>query len=302
VRPLMGRAGEMAGKGEAEAKGLVLPRFLRRPARALQRIEWKVPHRFGLKAFLVFALATVGAGVWFGGHVTTVVSALTAKAGLAITEVKITGQSETSEVNVLERLAIGEYPSLLTYDVDKARARIELLPWVKTATLKKLFPNTLEVAIAERTPYALWQHAGEISLIDDAGRVITDAVDERYLKLPFVTGPGAGERAHEFIDLVATVPELAGRVRAGMLISGRRWTVVFKNGVEVLLPIEQPAEALATVAKLDAEKSLLSREIAAVDLRLPGRMIVRLNETGLADRKSMLKEREKLARRKRSNT
>jgi cell division protein FtsQ len=78
--------------------------------------------------------------------------------------------------------------------------------------------------------------------------------------------------------------------------------VVFKNGVEALLPIEQPAEALATVARLDARDELLSREIAAVDLRLPGRMIVRLTDDGLAERKAMLKEREKLARRKRSNT
>lgn len=304
MRPVKGRIGEtaMAGRGEAAAQGLVLPRILRRPVRAIQRIEWKVPHRFGLKAFLIFAIGTAGAGMWFGGHAMTVVSAITAKAGLAITEVKITGQSETSEVNVLERLAIGEYPSLLTFDVDKARARVELLPWVKTATLKKLFPNTLEVAIAERTPFALWQHAGEVSLIDDAGRVITDAVDARYANLPFVTGPGAGARAREFVDLVASVPGLAAKVRAGMLISGRRWTVVFNNGVEALLPIEQPAEALATVARLDAQDELLSREIAAVDLRLPGRMIVRLTDDGLAERKAMLKERDKLARRKRSNT
>ena len=51
---------------------------------------------------------------------------------------------------MLDRLAIGTYPSLVTFDVDAARARVEALPWVDQATLRKLYPDTLEVAIAER--------------------------------------------------------------------------------------------------------------------------------------------------------
>ncbi len=306
MRPLTGDdPGIAAGtvpNGGPSARGLVLPRFLRRPARALQRAEWRLPRRFGLKALLAFALATAVTGVLAGGHVVTVVSAVTAWSGLAITEVKITGQSETSEVAVLDRLDIGQFPSLLTFDVESAKARVELLPWVEHATLKKLFPNTLEVSIAERTPFAMWQHDGEVSLVDEDGKVITDAVDERYAKLPFVVGAGAGSRVREFVDLIAGAPDIAGRVRAGVLISERRWNVVLDNGIELLLPAEKPAAALATVAALDAEKNLLSRQIVAVDFRLPGQMIVRLNEEGVADRKTMLKERDKLARRGRTNT
>jgi cell division protein FtsQ len=280
----------------------VLPRFLRRPARVLQRRQWRLPHRFGLKAFVVFAIATVIAGVVTGGRALGVVSAVSAWSGLAITEVKITGQSETSELAVLDRLDIKHDPSLLTYDVDAARARIALLPWVDSATLKKLFPNTLEVVIAERRPFAIWQHGSELSLVDAAGKVITDAIDERYAHLPFVAGPGAAERAREFVDLIDGQPDIAGRVRAGVLISGERWNVVLDNGVELMLPADKPAAALARVATLDAEKKLLSREITAVDMRLPDQMIVRLDADGLAARKDLLKEREKLARRQRTNT
>ena len=280
----------------------VLPRFLRRPARALQRRQWRLPQRFGLKAFLVFAIVTVIAGAVTGGRALSVVSAVSAWSGLAITEVKITGQSETSELAVLDRLDIKQDPSLLTFDVDAARARVALLPWVDHATLKKLFPNTLEVVIAERTPFAIWQHGGELSLIDASGKVITDAIDERYAHLPFVAGPGAGTRAREFVALIDGVPDIAGRVRAGVLISGARWNVVLDNGVELMLPVEKPAAALATVARLDAEKRLLSREITTVDMRLPDQMIVRLDEKGLAARKDLLKEREKIARRQRTNT
>ncbi len=291
-----------AAPGAAAPRAIVLPRFLRRPARAFQRREWHLPQDFGLKAFLALAVATTIAGAVTGGRALSVVSAVSAGAGLAITEVKITGQSETSEVAVLNRLDIGQDPSLLTFDVDAARARIELLPWVDHATLKKLFPNTLEVAIAERTPFAIWQHGSELSLVDASGKIITDAIDERYARLPFVVGTGAAERAREFVALIDSQPDIAGKVRAGVLISGERWNVVLASGVEVMLPTDKPAAALATVATLDAQKQLLSREIATVDMRLPDQMIVRLDADGLAARQDMLKEREKIARRQRTNT
>jgi cell division protein FtsQ len=86
-----------------------------------------------------------------------------------------------------------------------------------------------------------------------------------------------------------------------VLISGARWNVVLDNGVELMLPVEKPAAALATVARLDTEKRLLSREITTVDMRLPDQMIVRLDEKGLAARKNLLKERAKIAR-QRTNT
>ncbi len=291
-----------AASGGVAARVGALPPFLRRPARILLRRQWRLPRRFGLKALLAFTVATAVAGAVTGGRALSVVSAVSAWSGLAITEVRITGQSETSELAVLDRLDIKGDPSLLTFDVDAARARVALLPWVDHATLKKLFPNTLEVVIAERTPFAIWQHGEELSLIDGSGEVITDAIDERYAHLPFVVGPGAAEKAQQFVAMIDSQPDIADHVRAGVLVSGERWNVVLDSGIELMLPAMQAEAALATVAMLDAQKKLLSREIATVDMRLPGEMIVRLDDKGLAARKDLLKEREKLARRQRTNT
>jgi len=284
------------------SRRLVLPRFLRRPARALRRLDWKLPRRIGSQGLAAFFVVTATAGIVIGGHGMTVVSAATAWAGFAIENVKITGQSETSEVDVLERLAIGQFPSLLTLDIEAARERIEALPWVKQATLKKLFPDTVEIAIVEREPYALWQHGGDVSLIDDAGRVIADRFGERYAALPRVAGRGAAEKATTYASLIAEFPAIARRARAGVLVSERRWTVVLDNGIQLMLPADDPEGALATIMTLDRDHSVLSREIAALDLRLPGRMIVRLTDEGMVARKAALKERDKIARRGRTNT
>jgi cell division protein FtsQ len=69
-----------------------------------------------------------------------------------------------------------------------------------------------------------------------------------------------------------------------------------------MLPADEPERALAAIASLDREQAVLSREVAALDLRMPGQFIVRLTDEGLLARKAMLKEREKVARRGRTNT
>jgi cell division protein FtsQ len=210
----------------------------------------------------------------------TVASAVTAAAGFRIENVKITGQSQTSEVDVLGALDIGTYPSLLTLDIEAAKARIEALPWVRQATLVKLFPDSLDIAIAERDPFALWQHDGLTSLVDRSGRVIAETSDERYAALPRVVGAGAAERVGEYTALLQAVPAIAKRARAGVLVSERRWNVVLDNGIEVMLPPDGAEAALERVAALDASRQLLSREVAAVDVRDSDRLVLRLTEAG----------------------
>jgi cell division protein FtsQ len=216
--------------------------------------------------------------------------------------VKITGQSETSEVDILESLAIGEFPSLFTFDVDAARERVERLPWVAQATLRKLYPDTLEVAVIERLPYALWQNGDNVSLIDPQGTVITNYISERYTNLPLVVGSGANVRVDDFLDLVLSQPALLPRVRAGVLVSERRWNIVLSEAVEIMLPEANPADALARVTELDASRRLLAREIAGIDLRLPDRVVVRLTEHGAAERRALIEVRGKLARKRGTST
>jgi cell division protein FtsQ len=264
--------------------GIVLPRILRRPARMLEKIDWKPPRYAGAASVMVLFAATLIAGVIAGGHATTVVAAVTAWSGLAIDEIRITGQSRTAELDVLRRLEIGQFPSLVTFDLDAAKARLETLPWVADAALRKLYPHDLNVVIRERRPFAVWQDGDRLWLIDDTGHAITDAVDDRYASLPMVVGKGAARRIGDFVALVRSAPAIAERTRAGVLIGERRWTLVLDNGVEVMLPEQEPGAALAAVARLDAESALLSRAITAVDLREPARLVVRLDAEAAAAR------------------
>jgi len=279
--------------------GLVLPTVLRRPARMLGKARWRLPRYLGTGSVAVLYVATVVAGIVIGGHVIDVVAALTTWAGLGIDEVRITGQSRTQELDILHQLNMTAFPSLVTFDIDAAKARIETLPWVAEASLRKLYPHDLTVTVRERQPYALWQDGSDkLWLIDDKGHQITDVIDPSYARLPMVVGEGAAKRIGEFTTLLARVPGITPHIRAGILIGGRRWTVVLDTGIELMLPEDNPAGALSAIARLDADSALLSREIVAVDMRAGSRVVVRLDADGTAAHAAMLKARAKAAKAK----
>lgn len=286
-------AGTGGDAGAAGRRRLVLPRALRRPARVLSRLEWQVPRHFGLKLAAGFLALTGFTGMVMGGHTTDVVAAVSVWCGLGIDRVEIKGQSETSEIDVLEKLALGAFPSIVTLDVKDARERIESLPWVREVTLRKIYPSTLQVDLKERTPYAVWQRPGGFALIEKGGRIISSEVDARYASLPRVVGEGADLRAEEFIALMDEFPSLRPRVKAGVLVSNRRWNVILNNGVEIMLPEEDPSDALIQAVALDDGHGVFSREIAAIDMRLPSRLVFRLTEAGAKSRAELLKAREK---------
>ncbi len=286
-------AQEAGEAGRIGRRRLVLPRVLRRPARMLARMEWVVPKRAGLKLTVALFALTGATGMVLGGHTLAVASAVTTWCGLGIDRVEITGQSETSEVEVLNQLALGDYPSIVTLDVTGARARIESLPWVEEATLRKVYPDKLLIEIRERKPFAVWQRKNGFALIEEGGRVISDHVDARHAGLPLVVGEGAAARAGEFVELMDEFPSLRPEVKAGVLVSGRRWNVVLNNGVELMLPEEDPAGALIQAVALNDGHGVFSREIAAIDMRLPSRLVFRLTPEGAKAREELLNERAK---------
>jgi len=71
------------------------------------------------------------------------------------------------------------------------RAELEQIPWVEHATVMRILPNQLRVAVQERTPIAFVRIGDQIKLVDGAG-VILDmppaVMTARHFSFPVVTG------------------------------------------------------------------------------------------------------------------
>src|SRR5690606_38698373 len=109
-------------------------------------------------------------------------------------------------------------------------------PWVKSASVRKIYPDVLEVTLEEREPFAIWQHGRELSLIDVDGRIIVPFRSERFATLPLVIGRGANERAADFVDRLERVPEPSARTRAIIRVADRRWDIRLENGITIRFP------------------------------------------------------------------
>lgn len=209
-------------------------------------------------------------------------------AGFSVRTVTITGQSELREAEILAAAGVGPASSLPFLDVGAIRERLLALPMVKSARVLKLYPDRLVIAIEERRPYALWQRDGQIAVVAADGAVVDELLNGRFLALPFVVGEGAEKRLTEFARLVAAAGDLGPRIKAGILVAGRRWTLDMTNGVAVKLPEQDPEGALATLTRLQREARILDKDVLSVDLRTPDRVAVRLTEEGAATRAATL--------------
>lgn len=289
-------------EAELAPRGRGVARLHRQPVwRAAGRLA-ELPHWTGSVAALGFLSLTITYGIILGGYGREVSDALLSAAGFEIEAVKLSGQRETNEFQILEALEIQEGSSLALFDADAARKRLTDIAWVKNASVMKLYPGTIQVNLEERVPYALWQRGDVVSIINEAGDVITDDVDGRYANLLLVVNHGAQHHAKEIITALERVPELRSRVRAAFLVGERRWDLMLENGISIRLPEENMDAALADVVAMDAQNGLLSRDIVAVDMRLADRVVVRLSDEALERRKEAGKGNGRVASARGHNT
>jgi cell division protein FtsQ len=158
------------------------------------------------------------------------------------------------------------------------RQRLLGFGWIKDARVLRRLPDTLVIDIVERKPAALWQSEGRLALIDADGIVLDRVPIDRMPDLPLLIGPGANVREQQLARMLAAVPTLKPQLASATWVGGRRWDLNFQSGETVALP-EGYTEALAALdkfAKLDRTSGLLGRGIVRFDLRVPGKMIVRL--------------------------
>jgi cell division protein FtsQ len=201
----------------------------------------------------------------------------TARLGLVITDIKVEGRETTDRDTILAALGAGPGTPILAISPSRAKEQLESLPWVRSAVVERRLPDTLYLRLVERKPLALWQHGGKVELIDHEGAVIPVARLDRFGKLPLVVGERAASHAAEVQDMLATEPDLASRVTAAVRVGDRRWNLRIDNTIDVLLPAAAPAAAWAELARLERSSAILKRDVQTVDLRLPDRLVLRVN-------------------------
>jgi cell division protein FtsQ len=197
--------------------------------------------------------------------------------GYAVRDIDVRGVANTPRADVLKAAIAGQSGAAFGLDLDAMQARIEALPWVKSATVVRQLPDRLVITVTERTPFALWQRQGKLAVIDASGRVLANRDLDRFSQLPLVVGEGAPPHAPALFAMLEDAPVLRAQVDSVRWVGNRRWDIKFRSGELLMLPegTIKARAALLAFAQLEAANGLLGKGFARFDLRLADRMFVR---------------------------
>jgi cell division protein FtsQ len=204
------------------------------------------------------------------------------RAGLRVEQIEVTGLKRMDRMSVYAVALDQQSRAMPLVDLEAVRQKLLRYGWIKDAHVSRRLPNTLLVDIEERVPAAVWQDAGQLTLIDASG-VLLEPVDvDAIPDLPLVIGPGADRQEAGYQALLAAAPALKPRVKAATWIGNRRWDLTFDSGETLALPEENAAAALLRFAELDGARPLLGRGWLRFDMRDPAKLVARKPGASLA--------------------
>ncbi len=271
---------------------VVIRRAKPRPAPRSSESTWSWRTTlFAGGVFLVLGLLVSGMLLWRSGWFQKqadlmVASGLemTRKAGFSVENILVEGRNQTDKDLIVSVLQGGiETPivgsPILAFNPHDALKRLGDISWVKSGVVERRLPSTIFIRLYEREPIALWQNNKVIKLIDREGHALRDIGKEEAPSLPLVVGEGANTHAADLIAQLLQYQSILTPLRAAVRVSNRRWDLHMTNNIVVKLPEENLGTALQRLNKAIAEQHIFDRNIVALDLRLPDRMIVETTET-----------------------
>jgi cell division protein FtsQ len=193
-----------------------------------------------------------------------------------IKQVKMMG--EINHVNREQvQLIVDEHlkGNFFTLDLVKTREAFEKLPWARTVSVRRQWPDALNVEIEEHKVLARW---GDIALVNTRGELFHAAIDA---ELPLFYGPGDGikEVSQHYIDFSKILNRAEIKIAQVTLSPRRAWEIKTDKNLVISLGRLDMSERLNKFTTVyQSVLSHLGAEIKYADLRYPNGFAVRKPE------------------------
>lgn len=162
--------------------------------------------------------------------------------------------------------------NFFTLDLVKARDAFEKLPWARSVSLRRRWPDRLEVVVDEHQELARW---GNIALVNTYGELFHAASDE---DLPVFYGPGeaVAEVARKYAGYNELLAVTGMKVTQLVLTPRGAWQIETDRGMVIEVGREDMEARLQKFASAYQQTlSKLGVAIAYADLRYPNGFAVR---------------------------
>ena len=244
--------------------------------------------RIGLPVLLVVFIVTA----WFSNDanrlmLTTKISdwteAFQNRPSFMVAGMQVDGADADLTAAILNDLKLTFPVSSFDLDLDAIRTSVIAYAAVKDASVGVQPGGTLQIAVTQREPVAVWRYQNDLWLIDADGVTIgLLAARADRGELPLIAGDGAKDGIAEALALFQTAGPIADRVRGLVRMSERRWDLVLDRDQRIQLPQDNPIAALQRVMALNEAQDMLERDILTVDMRNAARPTIRLSDPAVA--------------------
>ncbi|MGO9797140.1 MAG: FtsQ-type POTRA domain-containing protein [Terracidiphilus sp.] len=113
-------------------------------------------------------------------------------------DIQATGLTEVSRPEMMPVFGEDIGRNVFFVPIDQRRRALEQIPWIERATVMRVLPNQIRVAVVERQPVAFTRHGEQIGLVDANGVLLGMApatMAKHHYSFPVLTGIDAGDPA-----------------------------------------------------------------------------------------------------------
>lgn len=246
----------------------------------------------GLQAVAVFAVVVAAALVAFGFKEAS-------DPRLAFSRLEVTGEAHTPAAAIADAAGFADGTNVWLLDAAAAKQRIEALPWIASAVIRRSWPNRVRAQVTERSPVVRVLVEGDSAeeapaaggpsaaeaLVDATGRVLDvsalsarDPRDEQQAALPLIrldpspagVEPGAqmpGDDFQQAYDAFVQLRALGLRVSEVDLKAATGITVTSDDGLRAILGDADDLARKVTLFKAIVPKITAPQNVVYVDLR-----------------------------------
>lgn len=133
-------------------------------------------------------------------------------------DIQAAGLTEVSRGQLLPVFGEDIGRDIFFVPLSQRRKQLEQIPWIERATVMRVLPNQIRVAVVERTPVAFTRHGQQIGLVDANGVLLNMSpatMAKHHYSFPVLTGIDPGDPAASRKERMALFMRLMSDLDAG---------------------------------------------------------------------------------------
>ncbi len=160
------------------------------------------------------------------------------------------------------------------------------LPWINKIVITRSMPHTINIAVTEYEPFAIWQDEGQKYVTDKDGNIVLVDDIEEFKHLVILSGKDANIHANSLFNIFAIDPDLSQKIYSATWLGGRRWDIRLDNGLLIKLPEDNISEAWHSLIKIYSMPGSIN-DLKIIDLRIAGKVYLEYGDFVIKELKSL---------------